>query len=337
MRVLGIETSCDETAAAVVAAGRRILSNTIASQADMHARYGGVFPEMASRAHIEAIVPVLQETMEEAHLGWDDLDAVAVTHGPGLVGSLLVGVNAAKGLALGRKLPLVPINHLEAHIYAHWLEAETEGAAPADLAFPLLALIASGGHTELALMRDHGDYVHLGGTLDDAAGEAFDKVGRLLGFPYPGGPAIEEAARAGDPSAFDLPRAWMEGTYDFSFSGLKTAVVRLVRQLESPLEGDIVSNVAASFQEAVVDVLATKAAAAAEEYEATAILLCGGVSSNQTLRAMARERSDGPVYYPPPILCTDNAAMIAACGHFHFLAGDRGGWDLDVAPALRLA
>ncbi len=336
MRVLGIETSCDETAAAVVADGRHILSNVVASQVDLHARYGGVFPEMASRAHIEAIVPVVQEAMEKAHIGWDDLDAVAVTYGPGLVGSLLVGVNAAKGLALARGLPLVPVNHLEAHIYAHWLRVEAEGAAPPDLEFPLLALVVSGGHTELILMRDHGAYEYLGGTLDDAAGEAFDKVGRLLGLPYPGGPAIERAARQGDPSAFRLPRAWLEGTYDFSFSGLKTAVVRLVQQHGGTPRGRLQADIAASFQEAVVDVLATKTVRSAEEHGATAILLCGGVSANRRLRAVVRERATVPVYYPPIFLCTDNAAMVAACGHFRLLAGQQAGWDLDVVPGLRL-
>lgn len=335
-RILGIETSCDETAAAVVADGRRILSNVVASQVDLHARYGGVFPEMASRAHIEAILPVIQEAMEEAHVGWDDLDGIAVTYGPGLVGSLLVGVNAAKGLALGRGLPLVPVNHLEAHIYAHWLESEAEGAAPGALSFPLLVLIVSGGHTELILMQGHGDYVYLGGTLDDAAGEAFDKVGRLLGLPYPGGPSIERAAREGDPRAFRLPRAWLEGTYDFSFSGLKTAVVRLVQQHGGTPRGRMVADVAASFQEAVVDVLAAKTVAAAAEYGATAILLAGGVSANKRLRAAVRERAAVPVYYPPIFLCTDNAAMVAACGHFRYLAGARAGWDLDVDPGLRL-
>ncbi len=335
-RVLGIETSCDETAAAVVADGRRILSNVVASQVDLHAQYGGVFPEMASRAHIEAIVPVIRQAMEEARVGWDDLDAVAVTYGPGLVGSLLVGVNAAKGLALGRGLPLVPVNHLEAHIYANWLEVEAEGAAPSNLGFPLLILIVSGGHTELIVMRGHGDYEYLGGTLDDAAGEAFDKVGRLLGLPYPGGPSIEQAAREGDPEAFPLPRAWLEGTYDFSFSGLKTAVVRLVQRHGGTPTGRIVADIAASFQEAVVDVLATKTVRAAEEYSARAILLSGGVSANKRLRAVVRERATVPVYYPPLFLCTDNAAMVAACGTFRFLAGDRADWSLDVDPGLRL-
>lgn len=336
-RILGIETSCDETAAAVVVDGRRILSNVVASQVEIHAQYGGIFPEMASRAHVEAIVPVIRQAMGEAHLGWGDLDAVAVTYGPGLVGSLLVGVNTAKGLALARSLPLVPVNHLEAHIYAHWLQVDTEGAAQGDLSFPLLALIVSGGHTELILVRDHRDYVYLGGTLDDAAGEAFDKVGRLLDLGYPGGPAIERKAREGDPEAFDLPRAWIEGTYDFSFSGLKTATVRLVEEYGGKPRGRMVADMAASFQESVVDVLTAKTVAAAEEYDVTAILLSGGVSANGRLRVVAQERASIPVYYPAPILCTDNAAMIAACGHFRFMAGDQAGWDLDVEPGLRLA
>ena len=335
-RILAIETSCDETAAAVVEDGRHILSNVVASQVELHARYGGVFPEIASRAHIEAIVPTIEQAMREAHLGFDDLDAVAVTYGPGLAGSLLVGVNAAKGLALGRNLPLVGVNHLEAHIYAHWLEVESEGAAPANLEFPLLALIVSGGHSELILMRDHGQYEYLGGTLDDAAGEAFDKVGRLLGLPYPGGPAIEKTAREGNPTAFRFPRAWLDDSYDFSFSGLKTAVLRAVQKYSEPPRGRLLADLAASFQEAVVDVLSAKTARAAEEFDVTAVLLCGGVSANQALRAETRERAGVPVYYPPPILCTDNAAMVGACAYQHFVAGHLAGWDLDVLPSLRL-
>ncbi|MFQ6101215.1 MAG: tRNA (adenosine(37)-N6)-threonylcarbamoyltransferase complex transferase subunit TsaD [Anaerolineae bacterium] len=350
MRILAIETSCDETAAAVVADGRHILSNIVASQVELHAQYGGVFPEIASRAHVEAIVPVIEQAMREAHLGFDDLDAVAVTCGPGLAGSLLVGVNAAKGLALGRNLPLVEVNHLEAHIYAHWLEVESEGAATTPLAsppqaggkeggtleFPLLALIVSGGHTELVLMRDHGQYEYLGGTLDDAAGEAFDKVGRLLGLPYPGGPAIQEVAQEGDSAAFRFPRAWLEDSYDFSFSGLKTAVLRKVQKYTNPPQGRLLADLAASFQAAVVDVLSAKAARAAEEFGVTAVLLCGGVSANQELQATTAERVGVPVYYPPPILCTDNAAMVGACAHQRFIAGERASWDLDVVPGLRL-
>jgi N6-L-threonylcarbamoyladenine synthase len=346
-RILAIETSCDETAAAVIEDGRRILSNVVASQVDLHAQYGGVFPEIASRAHVEAIVPVIEQAMREAHLGFDDLDAVAVTYGPGLAGSLLVGVNAAKGIALGRDLPLLGVNHLEAHIYAHWLQVESDRAsAPTPhagmagggpgLEFPLLALIVSGGHTELILMRGDGQYEYLGGTLDDAAGEAFDKVGRLLGLPYPGGPSIQKAARDGNPEAFRFPRAWLDDSYDFSFSGLKTAVLRVVEKYSDAPQGRLLADLSASFQAAVVDVLATKTSRAAEEFGATVALLCGGVSANQALRSTTSERASVPVLYPPPILCTDNAAMVGACAYRHFIGGERAGWDLDVLPGLRL-
>jgi N6-L-threonylcarbamoyladenine synthase len=345
-RILAIETSCDETAAAVIENGRHILSNVIASQIDLHAQYGGVFPEMASRAHVETIVPVIDEAMKTAHVGWDDLDAVAVTYGPGLAGSLLVGVNTAKGIALGRGLPLVGVNHIEAHIYAHWLETDAEGAAnPDELVFPLLVLIVSGGHTELVLMQDHGQYQRLGATLDDAAGEAFDKVGRLLGLDYPGGPAIEQAALRGDPTRFSFPRAWLEGSDDFSFSGLKTAVLRVVQKYgdpptrpdDRPLRGLPVPDLAAAFQEAVVDVLAEKTTQAAAVHGVTAILLSGGVSANQRLRAEARARVGNiPAFFPPSALCTDNAAMIGAAAYRPFLAGHRDGWDLDVVPNLKL-
>jgi N6-L-threonylcarbamoyladenine synthase len=346
-RILAIETSCDETAAAVIEDGRRILSNVVASQIELHAQYGGVFPEIASRAHVEAIVPVVGQAMREAHLGFDDLDAVAVTYGPGLAGSLLVGVNAAKGIALGRGLPLLGVNHLEAHIYAHWLQVDDErgsmslldtGGAGQDLKFefPLLALVVSGGHTELILMGGDGQYEYLGGTLDDAAGEAFDKVGRLLGLPYPGGPSIQKAARDGNPEAIRFPRAWLDDSYDFSFSGLKTAVLRAVEKYSDPPQGRLLADLAASFQAAVVDVLATKTARAAEEFGVTVALLCGGVSANQALRATTTERASVPVFYPPPILCTDNAAMVGACAYRHFIGGERAGWDLDVLPGLRL-
>jgi len=342
-RIFALESSCDETAAAVIEDGRRILSNVVASQVDLHARYGGIFPEIASRAHIEAVVPVIERAMWEAHVGFEDLNAVEVTSGPGLAGSLLVGVNAAKGLALGRNLPLIGVNHLEAHIYSHWLEVDSEGAATTvatpdngTLGFPLVVLIVSGGHTELILMKDHGDYEYLGGTLDDAAGEAFDKVGRLLGLPYPGGPAIQKAAQRGDPNAFRLPRAWLRESYDFSFSGLKTAVLRVVENYEDDLQDGVQANLAASFQEAVVDVLSDKAANAAADFGTKALLLCGGVSANLALRTRTVERVSVPVYYPPLSLCTDNAAMVGACAYRRFMAGERAGWDLDVLPSLRL-
>ena len=343
-RILAIETSCDETAAAVVEDGRNILSNVIASQIDLHAQYGGVFPEMASRAHVETIVPVIEKAMKTAYVGWDDLNAVAVTYGPGLAGSLLVGVNMAKGIALGRGLPLIGVNHIEGHIYAHWLETEAEDAAnPDELTFPLLVLVVSGGHTALVLMRDHGQYQQLGSTLDDAAGEAFDKIGRLLGLPYPGGPAIERAARRGDPTRFSFPRAWLEGSDDFSFSGLKTAVLRVVQKFrdtqadDNTLFGLPVPHLAAAFQEAVVDVLAAKTTQAAAAHDVTAVLLTGGVSANEALRAEMRARAgDTPVYLLATALCTDNAAMIGAAAHHSYLAGRRDTWDLDVLPNLKL-
>ncbi|MGA9347834.1 MAG: tRNA (adenosine(37)-N6)-threonylcarbamoyltransferase complex transferase subunit TsaD [Anaerolineae bacterium] len=327
--ILGIETSCDETAAAVVEDGQRILSNVVASQVDIHRRYGGVFPEVASRQHILSITPVIEETMNEAGVSWDDLEAVAVTYGPGLAGSLLVGVNAAKGIALGCGLPMLGINHIEAHIYANWL-----GRKEADsIVFPVLCLVVSGGHTELILMSGHGQYQRLGGTLDDAAGEAFDKVGRLLGLDYPGGPAIEQAAKYGDSTAFDLPRAWLGDSYDFSFSGLKTAVLRIVNTCRRQLP---VVHLAASFQIAIVDVLVEKTKRAAQEYRVEQILLAGGVAANNLLRQEMAKRSELPVLYPPISLCTDNAAMVAGAAYFRYQAGYRSGWDLDVIPNLKL-
>jgi N6-L-threonylcarbamoyladenine synthase len=330
--ILGIETSCDETAAAVVADGRVIRSNVVASQVDIHRRYGGVFPEVASRQHVLSILPVVEEALVEADVGWEDLAAVAVTHGPGLAGSLLVGVNAAKGLAWSQRLPLVGINHIEAHIYGNWLL----DMPPPE--FPLICLVVSGGHTELILMHDHGRYQWLGGTLDDAAGEAFDKVGRMLGLDYPGGPAIQEAARAGTPTAFQLPRAWLPGTHDFSFSGLKTAVLRIVQKYRSTADGKpSTKGRIVSFQDSVVDVLVEKTCQAAEEYEAKTVLLAGGVAANERLRDQMSRRSTVAVYCPPLALCTDNAAIVASNGFFRFERGERAAWDLDIDPGLRLA
>ena len=324
MKILAIETSCDETAAAVVEDGRKLLSNRIASQVEIHARYGGVVPEVASRQHLLSIIPILKEALAEAAVGWADLDAVAVTVGPGLAGSLLVGVNAAKAMALARNLPLIGVNHLEGHIYANWL-------GNADIEFPAVCLIVSGGHSDLVLMRGHGDYAVLGRTRDDAAGEAFDKAARILGLGYPGGPAIEKAAREGTAS-LSLPRAWLKGTDDFSFSGLKTALLRLAEAGGVPSAADG----AASFQEAVVDVLATKTVAVVRERRARQLLVAGGVASNGALRQRLAESSPVPVLIPPPILCTDNAAMIAACGYYRFRAGRRDGLETDVFPSLKL-
>ena len=348
-RILGIETSCDETAVAVVEDGRLILSNVVASQIDLHRQYGGVFPEMASRQHILLIVPVVRQALEEVGCRWSEMDAVAVTYGPGLPGSLLVGLNLAKGLAWSQSVPLVGVNHMEAHIYANWLVRQGEPMSPPPT-FPALCLIVSGGHTMLALMSDHGAYRVLGQTLDDAAGEAFDKVARLLGLGYPGGPAIQEAAKNGDPSAFQMPRAWLGESLDFSFSGLKTAVLHLVessdsgrrgRKLATPLPAAVmkrlaVPDLAASFQEAVVDVLVEKTRRAAEQYRVAEVLLAGGVAANERLRTAMRQKLDLPVRIPPPALCTDNAAIVAAAGHWHLLRGELAGWDLDIEPNARL-
>ncbi|MCP5095322.1 MAG: tRNA (adenosine(37)-N6)-threonylcarbamoyltransferase complex transferase subunit TsaD [Chloroflexi bacterium] len=328
-RILAIETSCDETAAAVVENGTTILSNVISSQIDLHAKYGGVFPEVASRKHIETIHSVVDQALQDAHMGLDDVDCIAVTRGPGLVGSLLVGVNMAKGLALARNKPFLGINHIEGHIYSPWL---TQAAGSFE--FPILTLVVSGGHTELYLMVDHGQYKHLGGTLDDAAGEAFDKVGRLIGLPFPGGPAIDEAAQSGNPNAFKFPRAVMNDGYNFSFSGLKTAVLRQTKHYQP--NSMPVNDLAASFQAAVVDVLVTKTKRAATAYGVTAVHLVGGVSANSALRKAMKLEVDIPVWYPSPILCTDNAAMIGAAAHWHYINGRRDSLDLDVIPSLQL-
>lgn len=333
--ILGIETSCDETAAAVIQDGCRILSNVVASQVDMHAKYGGVYPELASREHVLKIVPVIDEAMRAANVTWRDMDALAVTHGPGLAGSLLVGVNAAKGIALGQDIPLLGINHLEGHIYANWLDAGLPFIAQTEKVFPLVALIASGGHSSLVLMRDHGVYEELGHTIDDAAGEAFDKIARLIHLGYPGGPAIQRAAEQGDAAAFKLPRAQTRRPYDFSFSGLKTAVLNLVKRLGA--DNLPVNDIAAAAQAAIVDMLAEKTQMAAEEYDAQIVLLGGGVAANKQLRETMSARASRAVVYPPPKLCVDNAAMIAAAATRHYRAGSTSGWDLDVVPNLKLA
>lgn len=347
--ILAIETSCDETAAAVIEDGHRIRSNVVASQIELHRPYGGVFPEIASRQHVFDIVPVIERSLADAAVGWADLAALAVTRGPGLAGSLLVGVNAAKAIAWGRGLPIVAVNHLEGHLYSNWLDeggrigeaAITRPSLPeldaAGRAFPLLVLIVSGGHTEIILMTGHGQYRRLGATLDDAAGEAFDKVARLLGLGYPGGPAIQKAAEGGASAAFSFPRALAAGEahrFNFSFSGLKTAVLRQVRELgESALP---VADLAASFQAAVVDVLVAKTADAARLHGVSRICVCGGVAANKALRAAVAARLPVPASIPPFFLCTDNAAMIAAAAHYRLLSDGPSALDFDVEPDLAL-
>ena len=331
IRILSIETSCDETAAAVVQNGEKIISSIIASQVDLHARYGGVFPEVASREHVRAIYAVVEQTLKEAHLDLKELDAIAVTRGPGLAGSLVVGLNMAKALSMGANLPLIGINHLEGHLYSAWLKMEEDSPAR-EMDFPLVALIVSGGHSTLILMQDHLKYQRLGGTLDDAAGEAFDKVARLLDLPYPGGPSIQKAAEKGNPLAYSFPRSRLEGSWDFSFSGLKTAVLRTVKELSQDGSPIPVENLAASFQAAVVDALATKTFEAAQQFHARDIIVAGGVSANRALRNAFTAQDVFRVHIPPFALCTDNAAMIAAAGYRRFLAGQRDGMNMDVLP-----
>jgi N6-L-threonylcarbamoyladenine synthase len=392
MLVLGIESSCDETGAAIVKDGRSLLSNVVASQVEIHNRYGGVVPEVASRQQLATIIPVIETALTEAHCTWDDIDAIAATYGPGLAGSLLVGLTAGKALALARNLPFIGINHLEAHIYANWLhkngDSDMVNASgnlweyqEGDPVFPLISLVISGAHSELVLVRDHGQYELLGQTRDDAAGEAFDKVSRILGLGYPGGPAIQKAAQSAEEAleqqhkpvtvartAYRLPRAWLRGTYDFSFSGLKTAMLHLAegasedRQAsravpsatgkqeqvsvytrmgtQAAQRGAInVALLASSFQEAIVDVLAVKTRLAAQEYHVKQVVLAGGVAANLSLRQRL-EQELLPLRirlrYPPIEFCTDNAAMIASAAFFHLSRGQHHALDLDVVPGLSL-
>ncbi len=402
MLILGIESSCDETGAALVQDGRYLLSNVVASQIEIHNRYGGVVPEVASRQQLATIIPVIEMAMEQAACRWEDVDAIAATYGPGLAGSLLVGLTVGKTLALARNLPFLGVNHLEAHIYANWLRKEPGKIERAsvlipedwqyreeDPLFPLLCLVVSGAHSELVLVRDHGQYELLGHTRDDAAGEAFDKVARILGLRYPGGPSIQKAAeeiedelqREQKPlalarKAYRLPRAWLRGTYDFSFSGLKTAMLHLAEgAVEEPLgsraaataiegepekqetrqvsqytrmgaiaaqENHGVPNVAllaSSFQEAVVDVLAVKTRMAAQAYHVKQVVLAGGVAANVSLRTRLRQEL-APLHidvrYPPIEFCTDNAAMIGGAAFFHVCRGEQDGLELDVQPGLSL-
>lgn len=335
-RILAVESSCDETACAIVENGRALLSSVVASQMEIHARYGGVYPEVASRQHVLSITPVVEQALAQAHLTLKDIDAIAVTQGPGLAGSLVVGMNMAKGLALGAGLPLVGVNHLEGHLYSAWVH-EAGDKVPPEPQFPLMALLVSGGHSELNLMTDHLTYQRLGSTLDDAAGEAFDKVARLIELGYPGGPAIQKAAEEGDVGRFNFPRAWLEGTHDFSFSGLKTAVLYEVRELKKKSGHLPVHDLAASFQKAVVDVLFKKTMDAAREFGAKEILVAGGVSANRALRQTFRAQTEFPVHIPPLVLCTDNAAMIASAGYYRFAMGHVSELDIDVLPTWSLS
>ncbi len=362
--ILAIETSCDETAAAIVRGGRTVLTNVVASQMDTHRRHGGVVPEVASRQHILSIVPVVEDALAALPEGWNGIHAVACTYGPGLSGALLTGLNVAKAMAWQRGLPFVGVNHIDAHIYANWLTSDSETPPPT---FPVIALVVSGGHTLLMQLKDHDDYALLGQTRDDAAGEAFDKVARILNLGYPGGPAIERAAEGGKGGG-TLPRAWLRDSYDFSFSGLKTAVLHKVQERQnqeakvapagprakrtsqkggqsssaappassppaSPSSTDrFTAQIAYAFQESVVDVLVTKTLRAASEQGAAEILLSGGVAANQRLRGEFARRSDVPVRFPPIAFCTDNAAMVGAAAYYRFHQGLQQGWGLDVQP-----
>jgi N6-L-threonylcarbamoyladenine synthase len=347
--VLAVESSCDETGIAVIENGRLIRSNVVASQVAMHAPSGGIVPEVAARAHLRWIVPVLDEAWADAGVDWADISAIAVTYGPGLAGSLLVGINFAKALSWVHDVPLIGVNHLEGHVYAAWLhdpgEAERE-----DPIFPVVALVVSGGHTFLVEMRDHLTYRLLGSTVDDAAGEAFDKVGRLLGLSYPGGPAIGRAAEAATAHDRVFPRAWLGDSFDFSFSGLKTAARRVVTEArveagladdpDIPLPDALVAELAWGFQDAVVDVLTTKTIRAARSAGARSIVLGGGVAANTALRKRLAGEADAlgiPLIVPRPTLCTDNGAMIGAAGARRFAAGELAGLDLDARPSLPLA
>lgn len=361
MKVLGIESSCDETAAAVVEDGRTLLSNVVNSQIDIHATYGGVVPEVAARSHIEVIQPVINQALQQANVTWGDIDAIAVTYAPGLIGSLLVGTLAARTLALLKNKPLYPIHHVEAHVYANFLVDQTppipdspSADTPLPLpskqpAFPMLALIVSGGHTQLVLFKNHGDYQLLGQTQDDAVGEAFDKVAKIIGLPYPGGPSIAKTALSGNPHTYALPKAKLQNSYDFSFSGLKTAVLRAVQkeagvditfpshELPARLNNAQRANFAASFQHIAIETLVDKAEKAFKAYSPQSVVIAGGVAANQELRRQLSARLSLPIEYAPMSLCTDNAAMIATLGYFYAQKQSSiSPYDLEVIPSLSM-
>lgn len=331
--ILAIESSCDETAAAVVKNGREVLSNVIASQIALHTLFGGVVPEIASRKHIEKINPVITQALSDAGVGLNDITAVGVTYGPGLVGALLVGVAEAKAIAYAAKKPLVGVHHIEGHVSANYIENP-------DLEPPFVCLIVSGGHTHLVIVKDYGEFEIIGRTRDDAAGEAFDKVARAVGLGYPGGPKVDKAAREGNPHAYEFPRAKVDGSpYDFSFSGLKSAVLNYINHARMTGEEINVPDLAASFQNAVVEALVSRAVLAAKEYGYDRLAIAGGVASNSALRAaMQSACSEAGIrfYHPSPILCTDNAAMIGAAAFYEYQKGTRHGWDLNAVPNLKL-
>jgi N6-L-threonylcarbamoyladenine synthase len=346
IKVLGIETSCDETAVGVVEDGRRLRSNVIASQVELHSRYGGVVPELASRQHIRDMAPTLDKSLADSGIALEDVDVVAATYGPGLAGSLITGLNTAKALAFSLGVPLIGVNHLEGHIYASWLLDRPDSPAE-DPGFPLACLVASGGHTDLILMEGHGTYKLVGRTRDDAAGEAFDKAARILGLGFPGGPEIQRASQGATGTEIPpLPRAWMKDTLDFSFSGVKTALLHLAQEkgiypahsgvLEEEQVAHLVREMAANFQGSVVDVMVGKLIEMADRYGARGLILGGGVAANAHLRAEISRSSSLPVMVPPPVLCTDNGAMIAACAYFQYQRGEQFGLELDIDPALPL-
>ena len=331
--ILAIESSCDETAAAVVKNGREVLSNVISSQIELHKLYGGVVPEIASRKHIEKINQVIEEALETAGITLDEVDAIGVTYGPGLVGALLVGVAEAKAIAFAKNIPLVGVHHIEGHISANYIENK-------ELEPPFLCLVVSGGHTHLVCVKDYGKYEILGRTRDDAAGEAFDKVARAIGLGYPGGPKIDKLSREGNPDAIAFPRAHIAGSeYDFSFSGVKSAVLNYINGCQMKGIEYSRADIAASFQKAVTDVLVDNAIHGVKEYGWKKLAIAGGVASNSTLRtAMAEACAANGIefYYPSPIYCTDNAAMIGVAAYYEYLAGTRHGWDLNAVPNLKL-
>lgn len=342
MIILGIESSCDETSAAVVKDGRELLSNVVLSQIDIHKAFGGVVPEVAARSHIEVILPVIEQALQEANATWDDIDAIGITYAPGLIGSLLIGSLAARTLAILKNKPLYPIHHVEAHVYANFL-VEPQPT------FPMLSLIVSGGHSQLVLFRGHGDYTLLGQTQDDAVGEAFDKVAKVIGLPYPGGPSIAQAALQGDPLAYTFPKAKLNGKYDFSFSGLKTAVLRRVQaecnkphdypstQLAGLLTASQRNDFAASFQRIAVETLVDKTVAAFHDHSPVSVVIAGGVAANQELRRQLKERLPITINYAAPSLCTDNAAMVATLAYYKAQNHDAcDPYRLQVIPSLSM-